>query len=679
MKAKILIYPFCGCFLTSAAVALTLYGDLGYCGYDVCLNDPGAGKCCAPENRVTKLNIAKSSSSKITGGLFMVDDDGQSHMVVDPYGEFDFSGLKYTLRSNTSKVATLKEYNSGTKFETFVYDENGQPDGDIVETDQPPRAGTVCDEVEIVLVECNGYPSNYQGQTVWIPGAYGCTYSATRSIYYKENFGYFRWTPNGSSCQTKYDPACQYKDETHPNAPLTLEPPTPLAGHTFRGYFPSWWSSAITGTSSYIGPWTPYRTEGHAYRIAWKDSSMDRLWIEKPEWVVSTNSSSSSACGRLYMFAGWAKNCEDPEHCYVVISGHDNEEMRPVIEKSDLWGRWLPGAVEYKWRDHTECASDQYPVPEGTITLTRAYPYDPHDDPGENGQLIEHHLNTYHLGCATYTLSAGDAVSIDYNENWSNSGAPFQCESVSNTTCNWGSPLQITSAKPNCHTAGTNDGKYEFNSWIYANGFYVNSASASQYVCNATYIGTPAYDGANWNATGLKAFACLKNPGAGYGAQNITLDASQARYCKYTVQCRENYHCANNNCTKTCRDGAGDSQYSSCTNFNLEDVCVEDQVSEFMCPATGSIAGVNVTGGNQLSSNGTCEYTASCSDTTKECQSSVNTIHSMIGREDDLCIPQTCNGESSCAALAALYTASNILCTGGEPASDYSGVIHLEM
>ncbi|MBO7509403.1 MAG: hypothetical protein J6T57_03975 [Alphaproteobacteria bacterium] len=657
MKTKLLIYPFCGCFLTSAAVALTLFGDKGYCGYDVCLNNPGPNTCCAPENRVTRLNIPKTSASKITGGFYMTAGNGEDVIVVTPDGQFDRYGMKLVLQTNGEKTAKKREYDSGTIFTTFTYDANGYPSGTVVRSEQPPR-GNACDEVEISLVECTGYSQTYQGQTIWDGDSqYACVHPTTRKIYYKTGLGYFS-TPD-------YNPAHQYKDATHPNAPLTLTPPNQLDGYTFRGYFPSWWSRTITGTSSYIGPWTPYRTEEDAFYISWKDHNMDELYIVKPTWVVSSNIVSGATCGRISMFAGWAKNCEDPNHCELRVTGHDDEETR-CIEKTGICGSWYRGAVEYMWKGNA-CADDEYGV--GTTSITHGYPYG-----GENPTVITQTLNTYQLGCQQQTLSAGDTVNIDYNENWSSSGAPFQCESVLNSTCSWNSPFEITSAEPACHTAGTNDGKYQFNSWVYANGTYVNSSSVN-FACNATYVGTPTWNN-GWTATGVKSFACLKKPGGSHVADS-TLDASQARYCKYTVQCAENYHCANNNCTKTCRDGSGDSQYSSCTNFNLNNVCVEEQITEFTCPTTGSIAGVSVTGGNMSSSNGICTYTASCSDATKTCTSNIMGTSGL--ERVNLCQSQTCSGLENCQALVALYTASSISCTGGEPGPDYSGVIHLEM
>ena len=72
MKTKLLIYPFCGCFLTSAAVAMTVWMGPQECNYDLCLVKPTNGCCPVGEmKKVTKLNFSKLSNDKVLDGLYI--------------------------------------------------------------------------------------------------------------------------------------------------------------------------------------------------------------------------------------------------------------------------------------------------------------------------------------------------------------------------------------------------------------------------------------------------------------------------------------------------------------------------------------------------------------------------------------------------------------------------------
>ncbi len=382
---KVLFYSFCGCFMTSAAVAMSLFMDVGtesQCG-GFCLVNPGNGECCPSDSVMAKLNVSADNASKVLDGLYISDGGKNGIKLFDNTGAprslstDELNSIKAAAESAAAEGETIhldkKQYNSGTIF-TWLDQETGE----VVESQTPPRSGT-CDLLEIVLVPCTGYPSWYAGQTFWNPTYQNrkvCNYTNTQSIFYNVNNGYF-----SSRDLTESN---RYKDETHPNAAKTLTPPT-LAGHTFRGWFPTWWNTAITDTSSYINNLSPYRTIGHAYYIPWKSSDLSQgLYLARPDWTYS-----SGNC-KLYLFAGWAENCVNPEHCEIKISGKAEEGIRSLDDKINISGRWLPGAVEYKWKGDT-CQN-----PQGYTDITKTYTY-----PGTSNTIdFTHHLGNKNLGCA---------------------------------------------------------------------------------------------------------------------------------------------------------------------------------------------------------------------------------------------------------------------------------------
>ena len=70
---KALIYSVCGCFLTSAATALTFYVDTGEnskcAGTGFCLVNPGDGNCCSAQYTITKFNAGEIADDKVFDGL----------------------------------------------------------------------------------------------------------------------------------------------------------------------------------------------------------------------------------------------------------------------------------------------------------------------------------------------------------------------------------------------------------------------------------------------------------------------------------------------------------------------------------------------------------------------------------------------------------------------------------
>ena len=397
---KTLIYSFCGCFMTSAAVAFSFWVDLGgmdsLCpvGTGICRNNPGNGNCCTGDSIVSQIDAHSDNANKILEGLYiggtnerggvkLFNEDGTA---VDTrnFTPEQINAIETAANAggNSAKLVK-KQFDVGTVFVTPSSD--GDAETPLFnESQTPPRGGT-CDYLTIKLYPCTKYKAGHEGQTSDNPSVCSYVDADVKTIYYKTGKGYFS-DPDLAENH-------RYQDATHPNAPNTLAAPT-FAGHTFRGWFPTWWASAVTDRSSYIGNVTPYRTVGYAFHIPWKNSDWnDGLYLRAPNWAYS-----GSNC-KLNLFSGWAKNCEDPEYCKIEIAGYapaSESERTRCLDKScdNICGQWLPGAVEYKLIN--DCPTGTSMAEGSTSTFTLQYPHD-------STNSCTHTLNTYKLSCVSDT------------------------------------------------------------------------------------------------------------------------------------------------------------------------------------------------------------------------------------------------------------------------------------
>ena len=368
---KTFAYSFCGLFITSAAVATTLYMDIGansQCG-GFCLENPGNGACCPSGSVMTSLDVSSDSVNNTVEGLYL-----------DGVKLFDFDGTARALsteeiatirashgsdaQSGTSVQLTKKEYDNGTQY--VVFDENGE----FAEYDAPQKGGVFCDHVKIMLY--NGYNTDNPVK-----------------VYYKKGAGYYA------------DPA-RTTQFNWSNAKITRN------GYTLRGYFTSTWSSSTTGMGSYINNLSPYRTIGWAY-IPWTNTvtapvtSSDTIRLQGTNKVYSVKScpndgSTESSYPIVKLYAGWAQNCDDTTHCELKITGQSEYSSTPTRtvetnQKVSVTGKWLPGAVEYNQKG--SCGTGYSLVGE-TTTPAKVYSQ-------VSSQSLNFTVGTYALTCASDT------------------------------------------------------------------------------------------------------------------------------------------------------------------------------------------------------------------------------------------------------------------------------------
>ena len=552
MKKTTFIYSFLGCFLTSAAVARSLYMDVGQnskCDR-YCLMNPNAGQCCPDSSVVSKLEISADGYGKIFEGLYfngikLFDYDGTPR-------DLSLTELLSIKNAASGIIPTLakKQYNQGTQF-VVIGD-----DGEWSEQSNPTRGEVYCDHVKFVL-DANG-------------GNGGL-----KNVYYKAGEGFYS------------DAARTNRIDT---AGSTYHNNFTRSGYTLRGFFTSYlhWNTT-TDTGSYINNLQPYRTIGHAI-IRWHEdvhnvpSANSYLEFPSTSKVYPTRScpddnkteSSYPTSDDLHLYAGWAKQCVDTDRCTMTVSGpeiHEGPEihkrcMTPANGKVDVCGRWLPGAVEYQSQGSCYGEVDgltQSPAKDYTTPYV--------------GYGLYFTLGTANLTCSG--TQPPQNYTVDFQETWESfdgKTSNWTCDSVANTTCNLNGDVTLPAA-PSCYrrnrTGSSNtSAQYVFNSWFNESYRFLNNDSALKFKCNESgdYSAKPLSSN---TFTGLRSFACLKNPSVSNGT--VTLDPSRARYCRYTVTCNSGYHCKDNNCVVECRAFEDGTSYNSCDNFNsIDDVCVQD-------------------------------------------------------------------------------------------------------
>ena len=145
---KALIYSVCGCFLTSAATALTFYVDTGEnskcAGTGFCLVNPGDGNCCSAQYTITKFNAGEIADDKVFDGLKIagVTIAGADGTPVDLKGKSseELKTMKSAAPSGTAARVTKQLYDkadtTGEKV-NVVFDLKGGGNlaGDTGETD----------------------------------------------------------------------------------------------------------------------------------------------------------------------------------------------------------------------------------------------------------------------------------------------------------------------------------------------------------------------------------------------------------------------------------------------------------------------------------------------------------------------------------------------------------------
>ena len=574
MKKTTFVYSFCGCFLTSVAVATTLYLDVNpnsSCNRWCSIN-PSAGQCCPNSSNVSQISVTPySSSSKIFEGLYfngikLFEYDG----TVRDLSSSELLSIQGASSGGTTPTLVKKQYNHGTVFVSF--DENGE----FTEYTEPQRGAGYCDHTKIIL-----------HQDFNDTGSGGID----RTIYYKQGVGYFE------------DPARTIPYNINNDTALKTR-----SGYVLRGFFTTTahWDTT-TDTSSYINNLSPYRTIGHAY-IPWEHDFVDSPGSGNSLKMPSTdtafpangcpedNGDSNSYIGTtVQLYAGWAKNCADTEHCKVTITGFDGWDTNairvpaPPHDKIQVHGKWLPGAVEYELKDACN----------GTKTGTTLSPlkyYNTYD------ATLQFSLGTYALGCN----AAPQNYTVDFTETWDTytySGQTYtstwDCDPVQSQTCTSGGNVAMPT-DPACSynptKSSTNASGYEFNSWFNSKDKFLNSNSTQRFACNGTGDFGVQPDAGTNTITELKSFACRKYSNA-TNAASISLDSSLARYCLYTVTCNSGYHCAGTTNDTTCYPGcrafqsglfnSPNQQYAHHTgrtfeachdtsNFDIDSVCVSN-------------------------------------------------------------------------------------------------------
>lgn len=366
---KTFAYSFCGLFITSAAVATTLYMDIGansQCG-GFCFENPGNGACCPSGSVMTSLDVSSDSVNNTVEGLYLsgvklFEYDGTARALSTDEISTIRSSYASAAQNGTAVQLTKKEYNNETQY--IVFDDNGE----FAQYNAPQKGSMFCDHVKIMLY--NGYNSNNPIK-----------------VYYKYGAGYYA------------DPArtTQFDWGT---AKITRD------GYTMRGYFTSTWSSSTTESGSYINNLNPYRTIGWAY-IPWTNSvtapvtSSDTIRLQGTNKVYSVNScpddgTSESNYPTVKLYAGWARNCDDSAHCELKITGQSEYNTNPTRtvetdQKVSVTGKWLPGAVEYNQKG--SCGTGYSLVGE-TTTPAKVYSQ-------VSNQSLNFTVGTYALTCAS--------------------------------------------------------------------------------------------------------------------------------------------------------------------------------------------------------------------------------------------------------------------------------------
>lgn len=360
MKKTTFIYSFCGCFLTSAAVAMSLYMNVGensQCDR-YCMVNPGTGQCCPTRSTVSKLNIS-SGANKVLDGLY-----------INGIKLFDYDGTPRSLSatelelideasSGTVPTVTKKQYNQGTQF-VVIGD-----DGEFEITNEPQR-GANCDTVKMVLKTCLGYEYCHDGTNPDCSTPTYCKNPQTiGTIYYKQGEGYFSEPGRSNSSRYNDNSFSGGTDLLAPIAPSGMTGQGPngtvtIYNPVFRGWFTSWFNSSSTNKSSYINrSATPLRSIGHAYipRNS-ADLASNKLFLRDPNWIVHTNLSCGT--GEYYemnLYAGWAEGCKEGG-CTLLIQNKTPQYNYP--DPNGNVGSWLPGAVTYQY----SCPTGQIP---GTV------------------------------------------------------------------------------------------------------------------------------------------------------------------------------------------------------------------------------------------------------------------------------------------------------------------------
>ena len=394
---KTILYSLCGCLVTGTSVAVPIYIDLGEnsscpAKQGMCAINPGPGYCCPANYVVTGINNSSASDSKIFGGVYtdngmmLFDKDGSP---VDPkeFTSEERSAVMESLDKGGGETARLgkQEYNQGTQFWSF--DENG----DIVVSDQAPAKSGSCDKVMIKFYGCKEYKDRGKTCGHTIPLTECCKSNQIVEydpVYYKTGDGYF-------------------SDSNFTQRITTLNAPT-FSGHVFRGYFTTFWGSANTNISSYIAHYPPYRTIGHAIMARTSSGGVE---LPSANWAAGWGSCGSSGMASMKLYAGWAEECHDPEHCEVRITGSQSPQPADLLENGYVrdtsagprkWkfnlkdtpvitGDWLPGAVEYRWKGSCPSGVDSV----GYTSISLPYPY------GSSNPPITQELKTANLSCYT--------------------------------------------------------------------------------------------------------------------------------------------------------------------------------------------------------------------------------------------------------------------------------------
>ena len=568
-----------GMFLTSAAMAGTFYMDVGpntKCG-GFCFENPGNGSCCPASSMISqnnKLNVTADNSNKILEGLYfngikMFEFDGTPiELSAEQRAAIKATAASYTYP--TTPTITKQQYDQGTQF-IIIGD-----DGEWSEQSNPTKGNVYCDHVKFVLNANGG--------------------NGTRTVYYKAGAGFFSDAARTDRIDTV---ATYYNNFTK-------------SGYTLRGFFTSnthW--NIITDTGSYINNLQPYRTIGHAV-IRWHgdvtnipDSSS---YLEFPSInsVYSVGScpddnKTESSYPSKNLYAGWAKHCVNTDHCEMTITGPaiNNRCITPANGKQDVCGRWLPGAVEYQLQGSCYGEVDgltQSPAKDYTTPYV--------------GDGLYFDLRTANLTCND-TPQPPQTYFVDFQESWDSFNdyiSDWTCEEVPDAQCQGDSDI-VFPEDPICsqRNRGNNNGtgnnnvepQYVFNSWFNEHEIFLNRYNANnlRFKCNNDSNGAAPLNN-NYTFTGLRSFACLKNPSVTYGSAALDTTEQRARYCKYTVTCNNGYHCdgsSNNTCQRECR-AFGGSNMTNCTDFDISNVCVPNSQPQNYVTVTLDTMGGNIDG-----------------------------------------------------------------------------------
>lgn len=640
------IYSFCGLFITSVAVARTLYMDVGtnsQCG-GFCLVNPGDGACCPTGSVVTKLNTQSSDSSTKTvegfylDGVKLADYDGTLRTLSADEIASIRASAGTELSTGTAAQLTKQEYNKDTT-QYVVFGENGE----FTEYTEPQKSGTFCDHARIILHNNDGT-------------------SASQTVYYKYGAGYFT------------DPA-----RTNPFNPASAK--ITRNGYTLRGWFTSTWNSSTTDKSSYIANYTPYRTIGHAF-IPWTNtvtapvSSSDTL-----SWPGNTKAFSVISCPsdgnqqsnypKVELYAGWAKNCENDAYCELYISGQTpvttlhNGYVRNtaggtrswMLDKTSIYGDWLPGGVDYARKEY--CPSGTTQTVESTATITLSYPY-----PSTNNPVTQT-LNTNKLGCESTTPTTPTKIKLVYH----GTGVTVY------DNCNIGGSNTITikdkiSGQAITAFAYTANGAPVFNAGDTVS-CSVGSGGFTQYTTDVEYYVVDMYPVAGATQTTFTIKYMVTLPGeqtTGEGGLTISPICTNTQTCTEgaSVTLKSALTCSTGtvNISKWTKAGGGDisgfnttcseSALGTATNGTITLTgTIGGGTNPFVCQQTGFIAPTNGKVEYNSQSGETCNYTVSC-----------NSGYTMSPTNGTV----TCTGESNCTVAKLNQQFANYSCTAQTPA-----------